>query len=194
VSTITDIITGIFLNCVVSVSGEISADGSSAVISYDIHNRTDQSIVLFNKLPSPGGGQDSVNINNVGVWPTQGGISVSKKIFNVPPNTLVESKFLPYLTIVPPGEKFSETITLSLPLNLWHPYREAFEAGIKNGTELRVFFELGLFAVPKGGEAAIVEGTNSAGAITYKYRAFDVEYQTVAKLGPLDMKLPVGSR
>lgn len=78
-------------------------------------------------------------------------VTVSRKLFAVPPFTLVEKRNVPFMTRLAPGAVFSEQLHLATPLVARNPYEaEAPEGGAPANRAL--IFELGYFIGAPGTE------------------------------------------
>lgn len=120
-------------------------------VEYRVRNLADAPAFLFNVLHRD---------FDAGVFPLDPSgyveigpetVIVSRKLFAVPPFTLVEKKNIPFMTRVAPGELFSAQLHLATPLVARNPYEaEVPEGGATAGRAL--IFELGYFIGAPGTE------------------------------------------
>ena len=181
------------LNCVVSATATIIG-ADQLVIDYTVINQGQQTVALFNRLHDEfdARGLPRVSVDLVGAFAEGDKIVVAKKLFPVPPNTFVESRYLPYVTLVNPGATFMERVTLRLPLTPWHPYLSASEMQLPDaGRHLPLYFELGMFALPPEGLKTLRTVSTTAGT-QYALDAFTESAQHVARLGPLPVTVNIG--
>jgi hypothetical protein len=91
-------------------------------LDYAVHNRSPHGALLANRLfhRVPAGLRVDRNVVYTELAP--GPVLIARKQFvDVPGDMDVEPE-LPFLTSVPPGERFAETIELALPVPPRHPY------------------------------------------------------------------------
>jgi hypothetical protein len=72
---------------------------------------------------------------------------------DIPDDMAVESPYIPLVTELPRGQRFSETISIPLPLKELNPYKPGSAAVIENPASL--VFSLGYFPVPRIGNAPV---------------------------------------
>jgi hypothetical protein len=182
------------LNCIVSATATILGS-DQLVIDYTVVNQGSQTVALFNRLHDDfdARGLPKVSIDLAGITPEIDRIVIGKKLFPVPPDTFVETRYLPYVTLVKPGATFMERITLPLPLVPWHPYLSASEMRVAEpGRQLPLYFELGMFPLPADGMKALRKVDTTAGP-QYALDAFTESAQHVARIGPLPVTAAIRS-
>jgi hypothetical protein len=104
------------------LSGAEVRDGT-LYLDYAVQNRSPHRALLANRLYHrvPAGFRVDRNVAYTELAP--GPVLIVRKQFvDVPDDMDVEAPELPFLTSVPPGERFEETIELALPVPPRHPY------------------------------------------------------------------------
>lgn len=183
----------LILNCVITIQANVS-DANQLILQYSVLNQGTETVVLFNRLHKgfDGKGRPVVDANFVGVMPFANEIVIAKKLFPIPPGRLVEAPYLPYLTKVSPGARFEERIVLNLPLVAWDPYLSTDEIPLPPvGKSLPVYFDLGMFTLPKESVLGMTETT--LGPLP-SLQAFTESSQRIARLGPLSVSVSVSSK
>jgi hypothetical protein len=98
-------------------------DAQTLSLTYRVENVSQETFVLLNRLPNRGADTQSVGPNKVYVVPqTDGSVEISKRAIFPPENIDPVALILPLGMKLAPGKSYSETVTLSLPLNISHPY------------------------------------------------------------------------
>jgi len=183
----------LILNLAITVHASIN-DANQLVVEYSVVNQGSETVVLFNRLYKgfDGKGRPIVDVNFVGVMPHGNEVTIAKKLFPIPPGTFVEAPYLPYLTKVSPGGRFEEKIVLKLPLVPWDPYLGANAISMPAaGKSLPVYFELGMFTLPK---QDVLRTTETTLGPLLSLQAFTESSQHIARLGPLPASVTVQSK
>ena len=171
-------------------------DKETLQVAYTFANRTDQDAFLFNLLfKDYKDGVYETDPNLVYVELGAARAAVSKKIVPVPDDMEVERPVIPCVTRVGPGEEFSETLRLKLPLKAFTPY--LFEPTAPKDSPpdeakpvvAPATFEIGYFLTREGGSLAKeVETSQGKGLHFYP---FTYANQKTMKVGPIDDAVPV---
>ena len=183
----------LIFNCVISVHATVSGT-NQLILEYSVLNQGSESVALFNRLYKgfDSKGRPIVDVNFVGVEFRENVIVIAKKLFPIPAGTLVETPYLPYLTIVSPGTRFEERIVLNLPLVTWDPYSgNGNVSRLSAGKSLPVFFELGMFVLSQQNVLGTTEST--LGSVP-SIQAFTESAQRIVRLGPLPISVRIDSK
>lgn len=129
------------------------------VIEYEIENGRSDAIYLANRLFQWTHAGLSVDANLVYTEVKEGQLRLTKACLPVPEHIKVESPDVPYLNRVEAGETFTETLSLLLPLQPFHPYNQA-KATDQVNTYTPVLFAVGWFSE---GTVAVRQGNHSDG-------------------------------
>jgi hypothetical protein len=117
-------------------------------------------------------------------------VVVSRKLFPVPDNMLVEQPNIPFSTRLLPGQVSGGLVKLRTPLKSDDPYREN-AAGEGAVVGRRLFFEIGYFEGAPG-----TEGTGRAFPTSdgnrHGFEVFDAALQKLVRVGPLGTFLTAG--
>ena len=118
--------------------------GNTLSLTYRAGNNTKETLVLLNRLPNRGADAQSVGPNKVYVVPqADGSIEISKRAILPPDDIDAVALILPLGMKLEPGKVFSETVTLTLPLALSHPYPSSKTLAAMPEKPARVKFCLG---------------------------------------------------
>ena len=173
----------------------VRTDEKTLSLRYRFRNGDIRNAFLFNRLfrGINERGIYSVDANLVNIEMGKEGIVISKKIVPVPIEIDVEKTLTPCVMKIRPEEEFEETITVPLPLKLWTPYFNPNDTALqraKSERPLQVWFELGLFFTPPGGERLVTTVPTTSGPALY-FDPFPISGQQVMRVGPFQIKLPV---
>ncbi len=118
--------------------------GKTLSLTYRAVNNSKNSLVLLNRLPNRGADAQSVGPNKVYLVPqADGSIEISKRAILPPDDIDAAALILPLGMRLEPGKVFSETVTLTLPLALSHPYSSSKTLAAMPEKPARVNFCLG---------------------------------------------------
>lgn len=171
----------IVANCVITLNVVIAPDHSSLEIAYQFENQSDQPAIVFDMLGDPGQHPAMVEADTVAIWPTPPYLEIAKMAFPPPPDTLVESVYIPLGTIVLPGARHRDRFRISLPAKLWHPYHDPRDAQALDLAAIEgLLFRLG-FVLTSDEFLAKVEITRLTDRDLVALRAFNLANQQVAQ-------------
>lgn len=156
-------------------------------LAYSVTNLSQRPLCMldqFGNAVAPFGGSEGKNSY---VAETRGDVLVlSRKFIATPAGMFVEQTFIPYVTIVSPGQTAGDVIHLANPVTPWHPYLEPDEA-VEDGPPARLFsFELGYFL----STIDALELFERQGKFT-RPEAFDEAAQTVIGVGPFRRRIEI---
>jgi hypothetical protein len=161
-------------------------------LTYVFSNGNSRNAYLFNRLyrgiNAQGAYQTSRDL--VYVEAEKEKATISKKIVPVPPLVSVEKPEIPCATCVRPGERFTETLSVPLPLVPYTPYLEPPSQAAKGTMQCRVWFEIGFFIVGEGGDALAKKVPTTEGEALY-FDPFPASSQRLLRIGPVLEGVPV---
>lgn len=171
------------------LSASCEVRGDVAVLRYRVINRANAPLFLFNVLHG-GVGEDRIfQIEERSYVEIEAdALVLSRKIMPVPDDTFVETKNVPLVTRLEPGEQFTNTVNEALPLRPRGPYDDEPESG---GTErvMPAYFEIGyFFGKPGTDELALTLPTSDGPKMGFD--PFPESSQKIARVGPI-AELPV---
>jgi hypothetical protein len=92
-------------------------------LSYSARNISGKEVYLLNRLfRADRTGKRTIDKDKVYCAVVGDTVHLSKRLVRVPEGTLVESPEVPYLTHLPPGASFEESLSLAVPLRVDVPY------------------------------------------------------------------------
>jgi hypothetical protein len=103
---------------------KIEQVGDKLNIAYTVENRSSDQIQLFNQLFRWGSFLHTVDANLAYTSLKDGTLEIRKAIAAIPHGVRVEAPEVPFLTILPPGDRYREQFTLSVPVRGMQPYRQ----------------------------------------------------------------------
>ena len=167
-------------------------DREGLLITYTFRNRSPKRAYLFNRLYDYVD-EDAVfhtDPHLVYVEVERQKLVLGKKIVAVPPNTLVEKRIVPCLTVVPPGGEFKESFTIPLPLRPYNPYVSIAEETLPLSTvDCEAWFELGFFLGAYTSDDFAKRVRTREGEALY-FGSFPIGSQRIMRVGPLSWKVP----
>jgi hypothetical protein len=134
----------------------ISDAGDALVVDYMVENTTTQSVFLTNKLWRLIDSKPQIDPNFVyGRVAGNNLLTLSKTMPEIPSGKSPTNLVSPYMLRLEPGQRFSETINLPLPVETYLEYTNNTAAKDENGRPMIVtvneaMFALGYFLPPKG--------------------------------------------
>lgn len=144
----------------VILQAEAQVQANTLVVTYQVTNGLAETIYLVNRLYQWTANGLSLDPNLIYADREGETVQLVKALLPVPDNLDVESPIVPFLTAVPAGETFSETITLPLPLIPHDPYGQ-LRPGDQVTSESSVQFVVGWF---KEGDTAVNSQTRPDGS------------------------------
>ncbi len=171
----------------------ISQDDVSLVFQYAFYNNAQRNAYLFNKLyrgfDEQGKYRTERNLVYIEIDSTQA--TIGKKVIPVPDDLDVEKPIIPCVTLVRPGEKFEETVSVPLPLKAWTPYlRPKGDRARESAAKVPIWFEIGFFSTTKEGDALAKTVQTTDGPALYFY-PFSASSQSILRAGPILEAVPV---
>lgn len=177
-------------DCELSITN-FSFDGSELRFTYLFTNLTDENVYLFNRLYKLGRDSLTIDSNLCYAEFEDGKIILSKEIKPVPEGLNVYQPNIPYITRIPPGTAFEETLSFILPLQYWTQYQINFPTKLaETPSSYQVWFEIGYFEGTPFSEELIQEIIVNDETINYFY-PFDSASQDFLRVGPLPEKIPI---
>lgn len=160
-------------------------------VGYQAENVSDSDLYVFNRLYRDVSDEGVFNLdpNLVYIYVEDGVVHLTKRIADIPLGILVEIPIVPCVTLLPHGERLSETLSLKLPLRSFDPYQPETEATIASIDSLA--FSLGYFKVSEIGARPVNEVQTTEGRALYAYvTPWD---QLVVRTAPIGMSKPAPS-
>jgi hypothetical protein len=113
---------GIAMNSELKVNFTKSDD--KLQLTYKLINNMETPVYIFNRLyDTDVMGNITLNPNRVYIYPEdENTLILAKMLIEIPSGMMVEAPEIPGLTKIGPHQEFSETLHLSLPLKMVHPY------------------------------------------------------------------------
>lgn len=192
------------MNTTQGVSGEQSKlevsmtrkDEKTLLVRYRFGNGNARNAFLFNKLyhgiSDRGVYSTDTNLVNIEMG-QEVEIVLSKKIVPVPMEIDVEKAVTPLVTQVQSHQFFEETIVVPLPLTFKTSYlipRYSTAKDMVSSRPVSIWFELGFFFAPSGGEKLAMTVLTSSDHALY-FDPFPISSQQVMRVGPFRMTLPI---
>ncbi|MBL1129612.1 MAG: hypothetical protein D8M54_14025 [Chloroflexi bacterium] len=158
--TVEDMTPKATMGTAVTLQAEAQRQANTLVVTYRVTNSLDKTIYLVNRLFQWTANGLSLDPNLIYANREGETVQLVKALLPVPDDLDVESPIVPFLTAVPPGETFSEIITLPLPLMPLDPYGQLLP-GDWVTNESFVQFVVGWF---KDGDTAVSVQSQSDGS------------------------------
>lgn len=169
----------------------VEVDHQQLTLVYAIDNGSPSTIYLVNQLfhrLGRAGFQVDPNLAYAMV-DAECTLYIRKQMINVPDDMDVEAPEVPYVTVLPSGESFSETVRLSLPVMPHDPYRPQEEADAPYEAP-RLSFVLGYVSAEHAFEVHTV--TMPDGSTRFRIDYADVRrWQRLKVAGPVEIAVPV---
>ncbi len=158
--TVEDMTPEATMDTAVTLRAETQIQANTLVVTYQVTNGLDETIYLVNRLFQWTANGLSLDHNLIYANRDGENVQLVKACLPVPDDLDVESPIVPFLTAVPAGEAFAETITLPLPLTPHDPYGQ-LQPGGRVTNESSVQFVVGWF---KDGDTAVSVQSQSDGS------------------------------
>lgn len=169
----------------IRLAARMSLAERHAVFEYEVENLARAPLFLFNLLHG--------EMNESGTYPIdrrpyveigREAVVVSVKLFPVPELTFVEKPNIPFVTRVPPGHTFRDSLSAPLPLATHNPYAEPVSGQGRSTQERPALFELGYFVGKAGTEELGTLFPTDQGPRP-GFDVFTASDQKLARVGPL---------
>ena len=154
--------------------------GDCIFIDYQILNYSSKNIFVFNKLFNVIT-KENVFLTDVNFYNVELAYNrcfISKKIFNVPDNLLVENLLIPCASIVKSGNALSEIFSVKLPIYEDNPYENYNNRKFVKIECDSISFELGYFlSNPENEELQKRSRVNTSTGESFHFSSFNQEQQ-----------------
>jgi hypothetical protein len=170
---------------------EAKVVGQALHLTYAVVNRGREPVYLFNRLYHKvlEGGAFQTDVNLVYVETAGDKVTLGKKIVPVPADKDVEMVTVPCVTRVGPGQRFTETLNIALPVSpstpYFHPPADALGPPVARPAD----FEVGFFVAAPGTDALAKTVKVSDGTALY-FHPFPESRQSVVR-ATLPVAIPV---
>lgn len=177
-------------NCKLVVESRLDPQ-NGLVLHYTFQNNAVYDVYLFNLLYKEiqDGPVFDTDPNLVNIEDLPPGLLISKKIVPVPPEIDVEKPFIPCSSRVKPGDRLSETITLSLPLSPWTPYLDVAAPPSSQVVRKRARFEIGFF-ISNSDSQSLAQPVRTKQGEAFYFDPFPVAGQKTLAVD-LPMEIPI---
>jgi hypothetical protein len=169
------------------------AEKTSLTLGWAVHNYNRANVYVFNRLYHRFDEEEGylIDPNLVVVDAARDQVVLAKKLVPVPPDIDVEKPVVPCVTRVPGGQRFTESLTLPLPLRPWTPYFQPGDDALAEKPVIcTAFFEVGFFVAAPGSDD-LAKTVPTPGDPALYFYPFPVDRQLILRVGPLAAKVPV---
>jgi len=169
----------------ITLTAELGGQGRVLDLSYQVTNKTDRTIYLFDMLHAEFNGSVYPLVDSCYATIEQGQLVLSRQIIAVPEDTLVETVNIPFVTAIKPGRSAGKTVKQIQPVFPWTPYTDHDNIPPASGTlAMNAYFRIGYFLGTNGtGELAQAVPTDQGTLASFD--PFPYESQRTLITGPL---------